>query len=115
MCLFTGYPTEEDIQSLESEVARSLIKEMKISPNTKPAALLKDFNPSYIDLLERMLIFNPKKRMTIEDILSHEVVKPFRKIEDEIVCRKEISTSIDDNKKFSVDEYRKLVYGVKSV
>lgn len=40
--------------------------------------------------------------MTIDEILAHEVVKPFRKIEDELVCSKEISTSIDDNKKLSV-------------
>lgn len=62
-----------------------------------------------------MLIFNPQKRITIEDILSHEVVKSFRKIEDETVCSKDICTSIDDNKKFTVDEYRKLVYGIKNV
>jgi|JI10StandDraft_1071094.scaffolds.fasta_scaffold1103273_2 serine/threonine protein kinase len=53
---------------------------MKISPNTKPAALLKDFDPSFVDLLEKMLIFNPKKRIDIDDILAHEIVKPFRKI-----------------------------------
>lgn len=50
-----------------------------------------------------MLIFNPKKRITIDEVLGHEVVKSFRKVEEEIVCKKVIETSIDDNKKFSVD------------
>lgn len=61
---------------------------MKMSTNAKPASLLKDFDASFIDLLERMLVFNPKKRITIEEILEHEVVKSFRKVDDEPVLTK---------------------------
>jgi serine/threonine protein kinase len=92
-----------------------MLKEIKISPNTKPANYLKELSPAYANLLERILVFNPKKRLTIDEILSHEVVKSFRKKEEELSCLKEICTSIDDNKKFSVDEYRKLVYGISYV
>lgn len=67
----------------------------------------------FIDLLQKMLVINPKKRMTIEEILSHEVVKPFHKVEEEVECKKEIRTSVDDNTKLTVDEYRKFVYGPK--
>ena len=42
----------------------------------------------FYDLLEKMMTFNPKKRITIAEILSHEVVKPFRKLEEEISCTK---------------------------
>lgn len=38
-------------------------------------------------------------------------MKAFHKPEEEISCNKEITTSIDDNRKFTVDEYRKLIYG----
>lgn len=31
-----------------------------------------------------------------------------------MTCDKLVTTSIDDNKKYSVDEYRKLVYGLSS-
>ena len=61
-----------------------------------------------------MVTFNPYKRITIEEILNHEVVKAFHKPEEEIACNKEITTSIDDNRKFTVDEYRKLIYGAAS-
>lgn len=54
---------------------------MKISTNIKQGSLLKDFSPLYIDFLERILVFNPNKRMTVEEILEHELVKGFRKIE----------------------------------
>ncbi|XP_031472755.1 uncharacterized protein LOC116245238 [Nymphaea colorata] len=79
ICSFTGYPTEEDITSLESEMSRSLIKEMKVPNSSNPAAFLKDFSPLYADLLQRMLVFNPKKRITIDEILQHEIVKEFHK------------------------------------
>jgi serine/threonine protein kinase len=115
VCSFTGYPSEEDIVSLESEVAHSLLKEMKISPNTKPALILKDFAPGFQDLLERMMVFNPAKRITVEGILEHELVKTFRKKEEETVCTKEVSTPINDNKKYTVEEYRRLIYGIKNV
>lgn len=102
VCSFTGYPSEEDIESLESDVAHSFLKEMKISAHTKPSLILKDLEPMYVDLLERMLVFNPSKRATVDEILSHELVKTFRKKEEEISCKKEICTPIDDNKKYSV-------------
>jgi mitogen-activated protein kinase 15 len=102
ICLFTGYPCEEDVASLESEVSRSMIKEIK-SSTSKSTNFLKDFSPPFADLLERILVFNPSRRLKIEDILAHEVVKAFHKPEEETTCDKMISTSIDDNKKFTVD------------
>jgi hypothetical protein len=48
-------------------------------------------------------VFNPTKRLKIDEILNHEIVKAFHKPEEEISCDKVISTSVDDNKKFTVD------------
>lgn len=91
-----------------------MIKEVKISSTAKSVNLMKDFSPPLADLLEKIVVFNPSKRLTIEQILSHEAVKAFHKPEEEIVCNKIVSTSIDDNKKLTVDEYRKLIYGVSA-
>ena len=56
-----------------------MIKEIKISTNAKATNFLKDFSPSFADFLERIIVFNPNKRMKIEDILNHEIVKAFHK------------------------------------
>jgi serine/threonine protein kinase len=56
-----------------------MIKEIKISTNAKATNFLKDFSPSFADFLERIIVFNPTKRMKIEDILNHEIVKAFHK------------------------------------
>lgn len=61
-----------------------MLKESKVTNTGQSKALLKEFPAMFIDLLQKMLIVNPKKRMTIEEILSHEVVKPFHKVEEEV-------------------------------
>jgi serine/threonine protein kinase len=88
-----------------------MLKESKTTCNAPQAkAILKDFPPQLTDLIQRMLVFNPSKRITIQEILESEVVRQFKKGEEETICTKEIRTSIDDNKKLTVDEYRTLVY-----
>lgn len=89
--------------SLESEVSKSMIKEIKSTTSSKSCNFLKDFSPAFADLLERIIVFNPSRRMKIEEILNHEVVKAFHKPEEETTCDKVVSTSVDDNKKFTVD------------
>ena len=79
-----------------------MLKESKISYSSQKINFLKDFDPAFADLLGRMMAFNPAKRIGIEEILAHEIVKPFRKQEEEVECGKEIRTSVDDNKKLSV-------------
>jgi mitogen-activated protein kinase 15 len=64
---------------------------------------MKEFSASFIDLLERILVFNPTKRITIDEILNHEISKAFKKTEEITTCKKMVSTSIDDNKKLTVD------------
>ena len=65
-----------------------MLKESKVSNIGQSKGLLKDFPLMFIDLLQKMFIFNPKKRINIEEILNHEVVKPFHKIEEEVECKK---------------------------
>lgn len=54
-------------------------------------------------------MFNPKLRLTVEQALKHKYVKDFSSPEEEIVCPEPIRITMDDNKKFSIKEYRYLV------
>ena len=65
-----------------------MLKESKVSNVGQSKMLFKDFPMMFIDLLQKMFIFNPKKRISIEEILAHEVVKPFHKPEEEFECKK---------------------------
>ncbi len=44
---------------------------MKISNLNQSKNILKDISLVFEDLLTKILVFNPKKRLTIEEILKH--------------------------------------------
>ena len=43
-----------------------MIKEVKIPTNAKAVNLMKDFSAPLADLLEKVIVFNPSKRLKIE-------------------------------------------------
>jgi len=47
------------------------------------SVLFKDLNPVAVDLIKKMLIFDPKKRITVEDALKHEYLSKLHVQEDE--------------------------------
>ncbi len=63
-----------------------------------------------IDLVMKMLEFNPEKRIKIEDILKHPYVAQFRDMRTEIESRKSIRPPVSDNKKLNLKQYRSLIY-----
>ena len=65
-----------------------------------------------IDLLLKLLVFNPKKRLTAEEALEHSYVADFHNPDEEIICDHKIEIPLDDNNKFSKEEYRQKLYDV---
>lgn len=53
--------------------------------------------------------------MSIDEILKHELIACFRKPSEEFICLNKITTGINDNKKRTVDEYKKMIYGIDFV
>jgi mitogen-activated protein kinase 15 len=63
-----------------------------------------------LDLLKKMLIFNPKNRITVDDALRHPYLKDFHNPQEEIEYDGVIEISIDENTKYSIKEYREALY-----
>jgi len=65
----TGIPTADDLESIKSPVAQTMIESL---PATK-VKKLKDIFPSAseeaLDMLKKLLIFNPSKRLSAEEAL----------------------------------------------
>lgn len=67
-------------------------------------------SPEAEDLLRRLLHFNPHKRITAEQALQHPYLAQFHNPMDEPGCNRVIRIPIDDNTKFTIQEYRERLY-----
>ena len=67
----TGTPKMEDLDFIQKKEAKEFF--LKLVKRTKLtwSSLFPNANPIALDLLEKMLTFNPKKRYTVEQCISH--------------------------------------------
>ena len=108
----TGKPNKVDIASIQSELAATMLESIPIVKTKSIKALFPTANSTELDFLNRLLQFNPTKRMKVEEALRHPYVSEFHEQykETEIYSNKIIKIPIDDNIKYSVKEYRQKLY-----
>lgn len=63
-----------------------------------------------VDLMKKLLQFNPEKRITADEALNHPFVSLFHNPADEPNCPHPIRLYFNDNKKYSINEYREKLY-----
>ncbi|MBA0870400.1 hypothetical protein Goshw_011865 [Gossypium schwendimanii] len=66
-----GSQQEADIQFIDNPKARRYIKSLPYSRGTHFSLLYPQADPLAIDLLQRMLVFDPSKRITVTEALLH--------------------------------------------
>lgn len=106
----TGRPTQSDIEAIDSPFAATMLESL---PRTQPTPLQEIYphaSEDALDLLRQLLQFDPHKRITTEGALNHPYVAAFHNEEEEIVCEKVIKIAIDDDHKYSISEYRDVLY-----
>ena len=72
---FMGTPSEGDLRHIHSSHARRLLRSM---PQRDPCPfdyVLPNANPLAIDILEKMLVFNPDSRISAAKSLEHPYVR----------------------------------------
>eukprot|EP00300_Choanocystis_sp_HF-7_P017786 c19831_g1_i2.p1 GENE.c19831_g1_i2~~c19831_g1_i2.p1 ORF type:complete len:428 (+),score=88.95 c19831_g1_i2:41-1324(+) len=104
--------TSPGITSLE--LIRELHAKRRMSSTTDiPDRFLKRFPHApldALDLLRRLIVWNPTKRFTAERCIRHKYVERFRQPETELVLNSPILLPIDDDVQLSIDEYRRLLF-----
>lgn len=104
-----GKPSLENITSMNSENARTLIENLPLKSRSPFTSFFKTTDAFIVDFLRRSLEFDPNKRMTVEEALSHGFVKDFREIQNERVMKNQIVIPNND-KKLSIKAYRDILY-----
>lgn len=105
----TGKPTVEDIASTKSTFAETMLKSLPTSAKLDLTALMVGAPPEAVDMVNQLLSFNPDKRLTVEESIDHPYMKSFR-TGTEARCPGTLSIPIDDDHKFTVNDYREKLY-----
>ncbi|CAM8935920.1 unnamed protein product [Rhodiola kirilowii] len=66
-----GSQREEDTEFIDNPKARRYIKTLPYTPGTSLQRLYPNAHPLAIDLLQRMLVFDPTKRIGVTEALQH--------------------------------------------
>jgi len=107
----TGRPSEEDIEAINSPFTTTMLESLPpANTRIKFSDLFPHSSKDALDLLNKCLQFNPQKRITCEEALSHPYLSEFHDPADEFVCDRTITISIDDNHKYSISDYRSQLY-----
>jgi p38 MAP kinase len=84
---------------------QSLPKRQRVPFNEK----LRCNDESALDLLEKMLVFDPRKRINATECLSHEYVSPYHDPTDEPVAAEKFDWSFNDAD-LPVDSWKVMMY-----
>ena len=107
-----GSPSMDLISMIEDEDNKQFMKQLPKRKGTDFNELFKGWsNPDAIDLLKKMLSFDPEKRISIEGALSHPYMKNLHFSDDEptgeAVARFDFDFELYSLK---TPEYKELIY-----
>jgi len=67
--LILGPPCKEDILAIDSQYCRDVLNSIHISKKKNLRAYFSKADDSCLDLINKLLQFNPAKRLTVEEAL----------------------------------------------
>ncbi|PNI46223.1 MAPK15 isoform 1 [Pan troglodytes] len=104
-------PSEEDLLALGSGCRASVLHHLGSRPRqTLDALLPPDTSPEALDLLRRLLVFAPDKRLSATQALQHPYVQRFHCPSDEWAREADVRPRAHEGVQLSVPEYRSRVY-----
>ncbi|XP_057450000.1 mitogen-activated protein kinase homolog MMK2-like isoform X1 [Lotus japonicus] len=80
-----GSPDDASIGFLRSENSRRYVRQLPQCRKQNFSARFPKMSPEAVDLLEKMLVFDPNKRITVDEALCHPYLSSLHDINDEPV------------------------------
>ena len=114
----TGFPDKKEYNEVRKENMIPIEYDDLLNEKFKDKKLfLKNVNKltkdkDLIDLILKLLKFNPKKRLTAEEALEHPYLAEFHNPSEEIVCDHKIEIPLKDQYKYDKEQYKKKLYEI---
>ncbi|KAH7699191.1 MAPK protein [Aphelenchoides avenae] len=104
-----GSPSEEDLKWVSNDRVLSYLSTLPRKKKQAWQSFYPNADPGALDLLDRMLTFNPHKRISVDDALAHPYLAPYHDPNDEPICEKPFTfeMEIDD---LPTDRLKELIF-----
>ena len=108
-----GSPKSEDLEFIGNDNALKYIRSLPKRSKQHFQTLFPKANPVGLDLLSRMLVFNPDKRFTVEECLAHPYFEDLHEPDEEPLADEVFDWSVDKFKP-TKDLLQNMVYDLCS-
>ncbi|KAF8379575.1 hypothetical protein HHK36_029016 [Tetracentron sinense] len=104
-----GSPDDSSLGFLRSDNARRYVRQLPQYPKQQISARFPNMSPGVVNLLEKMLVFDPNKRITVDEALCHPYLSSLHDINDEPVCPMPFSFDFEQPS-FTEDNIKELIW-----
>lgn len=104
-----GSPDPDLIDTIGSENTLKFVRSLPVREAQPLASKFKDASPECVDLLEKMLTLDPRKRITAPEALAHPYLAPYHDPTDEPVADEKFDWSFNDVD-LPVDNWKVMMY-----
>ncbi|MCO5607072.1 hypothetical protein L7F22_061264 [Adiantum nelumboides] len=104
-----GSPNDEDLGFLRNANTQRYIKQLPRFERQPLAQKYPHINAEAIDLVDKMLVFDPAKRITVEAALSHPYLASLHDINDEPSCNEPFSFDFEQHS-FTEEHIKELIW-----
>ncbi|KAF9516565.1 hypothetical protein BS47DRAFT_1327301 [Hydnum rufescens UP504] len=104
-----GTPPDDVIESIASEHTLRFVQSLPKRQRVPFREKFHNADDSALDLLEKMLVFDPQKRINATEALAHDYVSPYHDLTDEPVAAEPFDWSFNDAD-LPVDTWKVMMY-----
>lgn len=107
---YLGTPNEETLSRIGSPRAQEYVRNLQFMPKVSFQKLFPQANPDALDLLDKMLAFDPSSRISVEEALEHRYLHIWHDASDEPACPNtfdfhfEVVEDVQEMRKMILDE-----------
>jgi hypothetical protein len=104
-----GTPDDSDLWFIRRQSALKAVRGMGSRPPMSFHKLFPHANPQAIDLLQRMLAFDPAKRITVQEALAHPYLSDYHYPDDEPLCQNKAVFDFEEKPHLTKQELQSLM------